>query len=361
MYLVKSLNAVAPVSRKQRPSLMHARRVFQRLLLISTLTLFAAFNSASADVPCGVTSVQLYAGITITGAVDRVHAIQTTTTPAQPNSWVDVAILTLPSSPYLYFDTQNPAIGNRFYRAVRVSVTTNMIYIPPGSFTMGSPTSEVDRWPEETQHTVVLTRGFYMGKYPVRQSEYLAVMGVNPSRFPPTNGYPNNLNCPVEQVSWSDATNYCAKFTQQEAAAGRLAPGWHYRLPTEAEWEYVCRAGTTTRFSYGDDPGYVNLTAYAWYWNNGMVTTHPVGQKMPNPWGFSDVHGNVLEWCLDWYGTYPSGTVTDPQGPSSGQDRVCRGGHYFHSAGNCRSAQRDHKTPTMVSDKIGFRLVLAPL
>jgi formylglycine-generating enzyme required for sulfatase activity len=236
-----------------------------------------------------------------------------------------------------------------------------MIPISSGTFTMGSPTSEVDRGAKEDQHTVVLSRGFYMCKYLVRQADYVALMGVNPSNFTTNNGFGQcNWNCPVEKVSWNDATNYCAKFTQQEAAAGRLAPGWQYRLPTESEWEYACRAGTTTRFSYGDDPGYANLTSYAWYADNSLILTHPVGQKMPNPWGLFDMQGNVDEWCLDWYGDYPTGTVTDPQGPATGQDRIVRGGHWFNTGNYCRSAQRAHYSPTTTSDKIGFRIVLAP-
>ena len=132
--------------------------------------------------------------------------------------------------------------------------TTNMVWIPPGTFVMGSPTNEAERDSDETQHTVTLTQGFYMGKYAVTQGEYLALMGSNPSYFT-THDYNGNpirpdLNRPVEQVSWIDATNYCAHLTQQEQAAGRLPAGWVYRLPTESEWEYACRAGTTTAFHY---------------------------------------------------------------------------------------------------------------
>jgi formylglycine-generating enzyme required for sulfatase activity len=361
MCSVRSLHAAASSSRKQGLVIKEAIRTLRRIFLYSSLAALAALKLYSAQGLSGVTGVQVYAGITVTGSVGCVYAIQTTTDLSQPNSWVNLVIMTLPSSPYLYFDTQNPATGSRYYRAVRQSVTTNMIYISPGTFTMGSPTGEVGRWADETQHTVVLTRGFYMGKYLVRQADYLALMSLNPSHFTPANSYPDcTLNCPVEMVSWNDATNYCAKFTQQEAAAGRLAPGWQYRLPTEAEWEYACRAGTTTRFSYGDDPGYASLTAYAYYSDNSFIETHPVGQKMFNPWGLYDMHGNVKEWCLDWYGTYPSGTVTDPQGTPTGQDRVNRGGSWSHAGGWCRSAQRFHNTPATAQDLIGFRIVLAP-
>jgi len=128
-------------------------------------------------------------------------------------------------------------------------------------------------------------------------------------------------------VSWYDATAYCDALTQRERAAGRIATNRVYRLPTEAEWEYACRGWTSTRFSYGDDPGYTNLTNCAWYDGNSGRTTHPVGQKLPNPWGLYDMHGNVWEWCLDWWSdSLPGGIALDPQGPATGSDRVLRGG-----------------------------------
>jgi formylglycine-generating enzyme required for sulfatase activity len=360
MLRVESCEAAVPGSRKLGLLFQEAIRTLKLLLLIGGLIWIAVPKPAHAAPLSGVTGVQVYAGITVTGTVGYVYAIQTTTDLSDPNSWVNLAITNLPSNPYLYFDTQHPASGSRFYRAVRQSVTTNMIYIAPGTFTMGSPTGEVDRWADETQHTVVLPHGFYIGKYLVRQSDYLALMGVNPSNFTPTYGFDQNLNRPVEMVSWSNATNYCAKFTQQEMAAGRLAPGWQYRLPTEAEWEYACRAGTTSRFSHGDDPGYANLESYAWYFSNSLILTHPVGQKMPSPWGLYDMHGNVAEWCQDWYGSYPTGSVIDPQGAAAGSHRVYRGGSWNHTGGWCRSAQRFHNNPTTTSDLIGFRMVLAP-
>jgi formylglycine-generating enzyme required for sulfatase activity len=361
MYMFNSLPAAVSASTKQGFLLNNAIRTIRRLFLLSGLTLFAVQNPVSAQGQSGgVQSVQLYAGITVTGVVGRVYALQTTTAPLDPDSWTNLVIMSpLLSSPYLYFDTNDLATTSRFYRFVQQSVTTNMIYLPPGTFTMGSPTDEVGRWPDETQHTVVLTCGFYMGKYLVRQADYLALMGVNPSHFTGSNYPACSLSCPVEMVSWNDATTYCAQFTQQEAAAGRLAPGWEYRLPTEAEWEYACRAGTTTRFSFGDDPGYFNLGSYAWYFDNSNIETHPVGQKMPNPWGLCDMYGNVDEWCQDWYGNYPFGTVTDPQGPDTGQDRVARGGYWMSTGSFCRSAQRYHFVQDAHKDLIGFRIVLA--
>ena len=174
--------------------------------------------------------------------------------------------------------------------------TTNLVWIPSGGFNMSGT-------------LVYLSHGYWMGKYEVTQGEYLSVMSNNPSSFS------GNLNLPVENVSWYDATNYCAKLNARELAAGRLPGGWVYRLPTEAEWEYACRAGTTNQFYYGDDPSYIRLSSYAWYTANSGNVTHVVGMKGPNRWGLYDMMGNVYEWCSDWIGSLPGGNVTDPQGP----------------------------------------------
>jgi formylglycine-generating enzyme required for sulfatase activity len=229
------------------------------------------------------------------------------------------------------------------------------VWIPAGTFTMGSPDSEVDRQSNEGPQTVAtLTHGFYVCQHEVTQGEYQAMMGSNPSAF---QGY---WSRPVEQVTWDEAINYCAKLTEQERTAGRLPSGWVYRLPTEAEWEYACRAGTTTRFSYGDDPGYAQLGNYAWYSSNSGGQTHEVGLKQPNSWGLYDMAGNVWEWCLDWYGTYPGGSVTDPKGCDSGSGRVVRGGCWNYAGGYCRSAVRSGHAPDDRGSYIGIRAVLAP-
>jgi formylglycine-generating enzyme required for sulfatase activity len=246
-----------------------------------------------------------------------------------------------------------------FYRVRGEAVSPapgGMVWISPGTFTMGSPTNEVDRWDwEGPQTAVTISRGFWIGKYEVTQGEYLAVMGSNPSFFT------GDTNRPVERVNWYDATNYCATLTQRERTAGRIPTNSVYRLPSEAEWEYACRAGTTTRFSHGDDPGYTNLTNYAWYEGNSGGTTHPVGQKLPNPWGLYDVHGNVWEWCQDWLSeSLPGGIAVDPQGPAMGSARVIRGGLWCNAAGACRSASRGACDPGYGDYGIGFRAVLAP-
>jgi formylglycine-generating enzyme required for sulfatase activity len=211
-----------------------------------------------------------------------------------------------------------------------------------------------------------------MGKYEVTQGEYLALTGNNPSFFT-TNDFSGNpidpdLNRPVELVSWKDATDYCATLTQRDRVAGRISTNSVYRLPTEAEWEYACRAWTSTRFSFGDDPGYTNLTNYAWDDDNSGRMTHPVGQKLPNPWGLYDMHGNVWEWCQDWFGLYPGGIAVDPQGPATSEDdgasRVIRGGIWYGWSGSaryCRSAFRYDRHPIDWNIFfIGFRVVLAP-
>jgi formylglycine-generating enzyme required for sulfatase activity len=319
-----------------------------------------------------VLGLQLYAGLSITGVVGTVYQIQYVTDLAQTNNasaWRCLEFLQLPASPYLWADKSAPATGQRFYRAVAFASPTNMVFIPPGTFRMGSPTNEVDRWDDEGPQTAVtISRGYWMGKYLVTQGDYLALTGNNPSYFTTNDWYgnpiPPDLTRPVEQVSWFDATAYCAQLTQRERAAGRIATNSVYRLPTEAEWEYACRAWTSTRFSYGDDTGYTNLTDYAWYYDNSGGMTHPVGQKLPNPWGLYDMHGNVFEWCQDWYGTYPGAIAVDPQGPATGSYRVIRGGRWGawgHVAWDCRSASRDdYGAPDIRDSYVGFRVVLAP-
>jgi formylglycine-generating enzyme required for sulfatase activity len=331
------------------------------LTLAFVLVLTCAVNlRAAAQTPAGL-DIQVYAGLTITGSVGTVYSIEYITDLAQtndPSAWRCLEYLQLPASPYLWADKSAPANGTRFYRAVAMTAPTNMVFIPPGAFRMGSPTNEVDRDPDEGPQTAVtISRGYWMGKYEVTQGEYLAVMGSNPSTFT------GDTKRPVESVSWLNATAYCAALTLRERAAGRIGTNAVYRLPTEAEWEYACRGWTSTRFSYGDDPGYTNLTHYAWYGDNSGFMTHPVGQKSPNPWGLHDMHGNVWEWCQDWYFDYAGGIALDPQGPATGSNRVIRGGYWYDwgvHARNCRSAARNYVMPLSRSNIISFRVVLAP-
>jgi formylglycine-generating enzyme required for sulfatase activity len=301
-----------------------------------------------------VLDLQLYAGVTINGAVSNVFAVQAASN--LPTPWTTLAFVQLTSTNYLFLDTQRPAQGQRLYRAVLQSSPTNMVFIPANTFLMGSPANESNRNTNEGPQTLVtLTRGFWIGQYEVTEAEYLAVTGTNPSNFP------EDLTRPVSSVSWPDATNYCALLTARELSAGHIPVGSRYRLPTEAEWECAARAGTSTPFSYGDDPAETELDRYAWTINNAGFTVHPVGQKLPNPWGLSDMYGNVWEWTLDWLGPLPGGAVTDPQGPASNSIgwKVTRGGGY--DQGDYRSATRyffgNH--PALHDTNLGFRVVLA--
>jgi formylglycine-generating enzyme required for sulfatase activity len=285
--------------------------------------------------------------------------------------------------------TANPVtvapLGQAKYFRLRLS-PSNMVWIPPGTFTMGSPTNEAERGSNEIQHEVTISRGFWMGVFEVTQGEYLDVTGSNPSFF---NGIRTNwpaassgtdygldLNRPVERVSWFDATNYCDLLTKRGLMAGSLPSGYIYRLPTEAEWEYACRAGTTTAFHYGTElrDGMANFNGrYEYHSSIGTITnvsgtvlwrSTAVGGYDPNPWGLYDMHGNVYEWCLDWYGDnaeYPVQDQTDPTGPMTGSERVYRGGTWWRGGVGCRSANRLKAAPTASIGATGFRVVLAPV
>lgn len=225
-----------------------------------------------------------------------------------------------------------------------------LIWIKPGTFNMGSVSGGENDERPVTQ--VTISRGFWLGRTEVTQAQWTVVMGSNPS-------YHKGDNLPVEMVSWNDAMEFCRKLTARERAAGRLPDELAYTLPTEAQWEYACRAGTT-----GDYAG--ALDAMAWYEaNSGDQThsigqTHPVGQKQANAWGLYDMHGNVWEWCLDWYGNYPGGSVTDPAGTPSDSYRVYRGGGWWFNAVHCRSTFRIRNELDDRWDFLGFRLALAP-
>ena len=220
-----------------------------------------------------------------------------------------------------------------------------MVLIDPGTFTMGSPSSERGRDSDETQHQVTITQAFYLGKYMVTQAQWESVMGSNPATG---SGVGNNY--PVYTVSWND----CQIFIENLNGMGLGT----FRLPTEAEWEYACRARTQTRFYWGDDLNDSEIVDYAWYGgNNSPSGTKEVGQKQSNAFGLFDMSGNVYEWCSDWYGSYPSGPQVDPQGPSTGSDRVGRGGRWTYYAQHCRSAYRHGVSPNHRGNIIGFRLV----
>jgi formylglycine-generating enzyme required for sulfatase activity len=218
------------------------------------------------------------------------------------------------------------------------SLGMKFLLISAGTFQMGSTTGDKD---EQPVHQVTISKPFYMGETEVTQAQWQALMGTNPSLF---QGDPKR---PVEQVWWDDVQAFIRKLNEKEG--GNL-----YRLPTEAEWEYAARAGTTTAYSFGDDASL--LGQYAWYKDNAGEQTHPVAQLKPNAWGLYDMHGNVWEWVQDWYQRYRTEAVTDPQGPPSGTHRGRRGGAWNNLEQICRSANR-YSVTGYRDDFLGFRLV----
>jgi formylglycine-generating enzyme required for sulfatase activity len=232
--------------------------------------------------------------------------------------------------------------------------------IPAGEFLMGSPDEDKDAsGDEKPRHRVRITRPSYLGVTEVTQGQYRAVTGQSPSQFKGSD------DLPVEQVSWDDAIAFCNKLSEAEGlkpyyrfGAGEQSGGDGYRLPTEAEWEYACRAGNPARYSFGDDPA--SLGEYAWIDEDfAKGSTHPVGQKRPNAFGLFDMHGNVWEWCWDWYDAkpYAQSPVDDPSGPlKAASFRVRRGGSWINDPLNARSANRDGNIPGYRFISLGFRL-----
>jgi formylglycine-generating enzyme required for sulfatase activity len=244
-------------------------------------------------------------------------------------------------------------VGNRTVD-LNATVAMDMIWCPPGTFTMGSPTTDAGRQSDrEDEHNVSLTQGFYLGKYEVTQDQYEAVMtGVTGDRNATPSNWHGNPNRPVEKVSWDDAQVFLTRLNVKQA--DNLPAGWSFVLPTESQWEYACRAGTTTRFSWGDSIASTNAN----YNSSGYSQTRDVGQYAANPWGFFDMHGNVWEWTADWYQpAYPTGNpVVDPTGPASGPSRVLRGGSWSRNGAVLRSAERSANTPGIRTNIIGFRV-----
>ena len=236
------------------------------------------------------------------------------------------------------------------------SVGMEMVRIRAGSFEMGPPSSELNRGKAERRHRVRLKRDYLLSSTEVTQGQWQAVMGEKPSRF-------KGEDLPVESVSWIEAVEFCNKLSERE----RLTPAYRisgkrvdwdrsssgYRLPTESEWEYGCRAGSSTRFWSGDSDS--GLGRAGWYSSNSGGRPHPVGGMAANPLGLFDVHGNVWEWCWDIYSRYPSGSATDPSGPSKGAYRVERGGSWSSRAQFCRSASRARSDPGLRYDNLGLR------
>jgi len=229
------------------------------------------------------------------------------------------------------------------------SLGVKLSLIPPGQFTMGSPKDEEWHRDDEVQHRVTMTKAFYLGSTEVTQRQWKALMGDNPSFFTDSD------DLPVETVTWEQAMTFCRKLSAKEDAS--------YRLPTEAEWEYACRAGTVTPFHNGetittDQANYDGNNTYAGG-PKGVFreTTTPAGSFATNPWGLHDMHGNVWEWCADWYGEYPASEVRDPTGPAEGDRRIFRGGCWINFPAVCRSANRAKVVPVSWHFHLGFRVV----
>ena len=234
------------------------------------------------------------------------------------------------------------------------SIGMKFAWIPPGNFTMGSPKEEKERGSDEadeTEHKVTLSKGFYVGIHLVTQEQWQAVMGNNPSFFK------GEKNFPVENVSWEDCQEFIKKLREKDEKP--------YRLPTEAEWEYACRAGTTTTFSFGEtiSTDQANYNGNYRYGNgkDGVYRKKPspVGSLPANAWSLHDMHGNLWQYCQDWYGAYPEKEIVDPQGPKAGNERVLRGGSWGFEPYFCRSAARRRYEPGNCNDHCGFRVCFA--
>jgi len=273
---------------------------------------------------------------------------------------VGVAIVVLWPFRFVEADEKKPAIETRN------SLGMKLMRITSGKFLMGSPATEKQRNVDEAQHEVVLTKAFYLGLYEVTQSQYTKIMGENPSHFSSKGGGKKQVldrdtsDFPVERVSWNDAVAFCKKLSARESKT--------YRLPTEAEWEYACRGGTRGVFHTGDKfyskLANINGLSYSSYGTSEAGPfyrcTVPGGEYQRNAFGLFDMHGNVQEWCADWYreGYYAKSPKEDPQGPAEGTERVLRGGAWPSSAKACRCAARNHLPPEDRTYTTGFRVVL---
>ncbi|KPA18742.1 serine/threonine protein kinase [Candidatus Magnetomorum sp. HK-1] len=282
--------------------------------------------------------------VTISGTIDGESDPQLTeqhsyiTIISNGNAWYKVA-------EYVSAETNTE---NQTYISNSLGMTFRLI--PAGTFVMGSPSDELGRNSDETQYTVTISESFYIQTTEVTQGQWKAVMGNNPSDFDSC-----GLNCPVEYVSWEDAEDFIITLNAMGEGS--------YTFPTEAQWEYAARAGSNKAFANGgisDTTTDSNLDVMGWYGSNSGSTPHAVAQKQPNAWGLYDMHGNVYEWCQDWYGTYSDISVTDPGGPSSGSTRVLRGGGWYYDAQYCRSAERGSASPGYRGCSIGLRLSRTP-
>lgn len=287
----------------------------------------------------------------------------------RPNPFAKAATVVLLSSlafgcahrPAVRTEKVRPSIAQRpILELSKFVESAKFVELPAATFEIGSPVSEKERWEDEVIHPVTLTQAFQIQETVVTQSQWLAVMGFNPSKFKERVHCPKTFveayggycpQHPVDGVSWFDAQEFIQKMNERK-------DGFEYRLPTEAEWEYAARAGSKTAFYFGDDIR--KLDAFAWHETNSGAQTHDVRTRKPNAFGLYDIHGNVFEWTSDWYDPYPEGAVQDPKGPPSGVSRVIRGGSYGLSGYAARSANRGMADPDVRSIGVGFRLVRTP-
>ena len=348
----------------------------------SALVVLIALSAFGTQAQTSLT-LRLSPTVSVSGPVGTWQQVQYSDDFNTPTNWTFLSNVFLDASPKLVFDTTNAP--KRFYRSIQLTnvADTNLVWIPPGTFLMGSPSNEVGRASNEGPQTLVtLTYGFFMGRHEVTETEYLSVTGSNPGQH---DGVTNHLLIPITGATWYDASNYCALLTQRELAAFRIPPGWAYRVPTETEWEYACRAGTSTAFHYGNAL-YAN-TALGSLANfdgrspyppasdpTGIWNTYPIvpGTYAPNAFGLYDMHGNVAEWCLDTalvsgaFPPYPGGSVTNPPAAKGTATiyAIIRGGHYANDGATCRSARRmlfQAVGPAGSFGPFGFRVVLAPI
>lgn len=237
--------------------------------------------------------------------------------------------------------------------SIENSIGMRLVKIMPGEFLMGSPETEPSRFECERQHKVRITKAFWIGVEEVTIEQYSNVLNRELNKA-------QDGNLPVRHLNWHDAEAFCRKLSELEP---EKLTGRNYRLPTEAEWEYACRAGTNTAYFWGDDPSAAD--EYAWNQKNSSMLQKRAGSRKPNPWGLHDMHGSLWEWCSDWYAELPSEEQTDPQGPLSGEQRVVRGGALDSPSGYFRSASRAPATPSLLysneGHNIGFRVVMVEL
>ncbi len=263
-------------------------------------------------------------------------------------------------------ETQTPTVrADPHFNTPRIIPKIKMTLVPikSGSFMMGSTTGEKD---EQPIHKVHITHPFWIGKYEVSQKEYDAIMDMNPS-------FNRNPKKPVSNVNWFQAVEFCNRLNSKKFAAKKVPSLYIYRLPTEAEWEYCCGAGTMSEFNFGNDTSIFhkyanfcdvsNTNKLPWQdktQNDGFNKLAPVGSFLPNSWGIYDIHGNVWEWCIDNFGQYTRGVQENPCGAKNGYTKVLRGGSWYHAAIGCRTANRDGIDPSSNDKDFGFRIVLAP-